>query len=156
MDHHKPELRSALLFTITLELLGSQDIGKTPSGNRRIVQVKGGRFEGEELRGTVLPGGGDWIVTRPDGVMLLDVRLALETDDKQLIYMTYRGMRHGPQWVMDRLNKGEKVDPSEYYFRTVPWFETASEKYEWLNRIITVAIGRREPTGPVYDVFQIL
>jgi hypothetical protein len=156
MDHHKPELRSALLFTITIELLGMQDIGKTPSGARRIVQVKGGKFEGEELRGTILPGGGDWIVTRPDGVMLLDVRLALETDDKQLIYMTYRGMRHGPQWVMERLNKGEKVDPSEYYFRTLPWFETASEKYEWLNRILTVAIGRREPAGPVYDVFQIL
>ncbi len=155
MDH-KPELRSALLFTITIELLGMQDIGKTPSGQRRIVQVKGGKFEGEELRGTILPGGGDWIVTRPDNVMMLDVRLALETDDKQLIYMTYRGMRHGPQWVMDRLNKGEKVDPSEYYFRVVPWFETASEKYEWLNRIVTVAIGRREPAGPVYDVFQIL
>jgi hypothetical protein len=155
MDH-KPELRSALLFTINIELLGAQDIGATPAGHRRIVQVKGGTFEGEELRGTILPGGGDWIVTRPDGVMLLDVRLALQTDDKQLIYMTYRGMRHGPQWVMDRLNKGEKVDPSEYYFRTLPWFETASEKYEWLNRIVTVAIGRREPHGPVYDVFQIL
>jgi len=156
MDHHKPELRSALLFTITIELLGMQDIGKTPSGARRIVQVKGGTFEGEELRGTILPGGGDWIVTRPDGVRLLDVRLALETDDKQLIYMTYRGMLHGPQWVMERLNKGEKVDPSEYYFRALPWFETASEKYEWLNRIVTVSMGRREPAGPIYDVFQIL
>lgn len=155
MDH-KPELRSALLFTITIELLGAQDIGATPSGHRRIVQVKGGTFEGEELRGIILPGGGDWIVTRPDGVMLLDVRLALQTDDKQLIYMTYRGMRHGPQWVMERLNSGEKVDPSEYYFRTLPWFETASTKYEWLNRIVTVAIGRREAAGPVYDVFQIL
>ncbi len=155
MDH-KPELRSALLFTMTVELGGMQDIGAVPIGHRRIAEVKGGRFEGEELRGKILPGGGDWLVMRGDGVLLLDVRLALETDDKQLIYMTYRGMRHGPQWVMDRLNKGEKVDPSEYYFRSVPWFETASTKYEWLNRIITIGVGRREAVGPVYDVFQIL
>jgi hypothetical protein len=156
MDHHKPELRSALLFTLSIELGDVQQIGATPMGQRRIVQVKGGKFEGEELRGKILPGGGDWIVMRSDNVLMLDVRLALETDDHQFVYMTYRGMRHGPQWVIERLNKGEKVDPSEYYFRTVPWFETASEKYEWLNRIITVGVGRREAAGPVYDVFQIL
>jgi hypothetical protein len=155
MDH-KPELRSALLFTLTAEVGRIQDIGATPSGHRRIVEVAGGRFEGEELRGTILPGGGDWILVRGDGVLLLNVRLTLQTDDKQLIYMSYRGMRHGPQWVMDRLNKGEKVDPSEYYFRSAPWFETASEKYEWLNRIMTIGVGRREASGPVYDVFQIL
>ena len=70
--------------------------------------------------------------------------------------MTCPGMRHGPPWVMEKLNKGEKVDPTEYYFRTTPLFETASEKYGFLNRIVTVATGRREPRGPIYDVFQIL
>ena len=61
-------------------------------------------------------------------------------------------MRHGPAWVIEQLNKGEKVDPSQYYFRTTPWFETASEKYRFLNRIVCVATGRRDPTGPVYEV----
>ena len=156
MLEHKPELRSALLFTLTLEIGPIHDLGPTPNGHRRIVEVRGGRFEGEEFHGTVLPGGGDWIVVRPDDVVQLDVRLTLRTDDGHLVYMTYRGMRHGPSWVMDKLNKGEKVDPSEYYFRTTPLFETSSEKYGFLNRIVTVATGRREPTGPVYDVFQIL
>jgi hypothetical protein len=93
---------------------------------------------------------------RQDGVLMLDVRITLRTDDGALIYMSYRGMRHGPQWVLDRLAKGEKVDPSEYYFRTTPLFETASDKYSFLNRIVCVATGRREATGPIYDVFQVL
>ena len=70
--------------------------------------------------------------------------------------MTYRGVRHGPPAVMDRLNRGEKVDPSEYYFRTAPVFETASATYGWLNRIVAVATGYRLPEGPVYHVFEVL
>ena len=99
---------------------------------------------------------GDWLLLRTDGVLMLDVRLTLRTDDDALIYMSYRGMRHGPAWVLDRLNKGEKVDPSEYYFRTAPLFETSSSKYSFLNRIMSIATGRREATGPIYDVFQVL
>ena len=91
-----------------------------------------------------------------DGVLNLDVRLTLETDDGATIYMIYRGYRHGPEEVIERLNRGEDVDPSEYYFRTAPMFETASEKYAWLNSVVCVATGRRNPDGPVYDVFQVL
>ena len=59
----------------------------------------------------------------------------LQTDDGAAIGMTYRGMRHGPAAVMDRMNRGEHVDPSEYYFRTSVAFETAAPNYDWLNRI---------------------
>ncbi|MEX0960752.1 MAG: DUF3237 domain-containing protein [Burkholderiales bacterium] len=145
------------LFTITLEVPRIVDLGATPNGNRRIATVTGGKFEGERLRGTVqATPGGDWILVRPDGATVLDVRLTLETDDQQLIYMTYRGLRHGPADVMARLAKGEAVDPSSYYFRTTPAFETAAKKYDWLNRIIAVATGRREASGPVYEVFEVL
>ena len=73
---------------------------------------------------------------RSDGATTLDVRLVLETDDKALIGMTYRGLRHGPAAVMERLNRGESVDPADYYFRTAITFETGAAKYDWLNRII--------------------
>ena len=102
-----------------------QAVGATPSGNRRIGLVAGGPFQGERLRGSVLPGGADWIIVRSDGATTLDVRLVLETDDKALIGMTYRGLRHGPAAVMERLNRGEPVDPADYYFRTAIVFETA-------------------------------
>ena len=144
------------LFRITLQVGAPQLLGRTPAGDRRIVPVVGGSFEGERLSGTVEPGGSDWILMRPDGAAQLDVRLTLRTTDGALIGMTYRGVRHGPPSVIERLNRGEPVDPSEYYFRTAPWFETAAERYDWLNRIVALATGRRPPEGPVYRIFEVL
>jgi len=149
-------LDSEFLFRISLEVPRISDLGQTPFGHRRIAEVAGGSFEGPKLKGRALPGGGDWLLLRPDGVLQLDVRVTLETDDKALIYMTYRGARHGPEAVMTRLNAGERVDPSEYYFRTAPFFETAAPQYAWLNGIVAVAVGDRTPDGPVYDVYQVL
>ncbi len=150
------ELRTAHLFTLTLEVAGMQPVGATPAGDRRVGLVAGGRFQGARLSGTVLPGGADWIMLRPDGATTLDVRLVLQTDDGAAIGMTYRGMRHGPPEIMDRVARGEPVPPGSYYFRTSVAFETAAERYAWLNRIIAVGTGERPPSGPVYDVFEVL
>lgn len=150
------DVRTTPLFTITLKVPKIQNLGKTPLGERRVAVVAGGSFEGPKLSGTVEEGGSDWILVRPDGALQLDVRLTLKTHDGQLIGMTYRGFRHGPAAVIDRLNRGEKVDPSEYYFRIAPFFETSSEKYGWLNRIVAVGLGHRLPEGPVYRIFEVL
>jgi hypothetical protein len=150
-------IQSRHLFTLIAEVPKIVDLGATPAGHRRIAMVTGGTFKGERLSGTLQPApGGDWLLLRPDGATILDVRVTLETDDRQLIYMTYRGVRHGPAEVMARLAKGEAVDPASYYFRTTPVFETASPKYDWLNRIVSVATGRREKSGPVYEVYEVL
>jgi hypothetical protein len=150
------EIRTAHLMTMTLAVAGMQPIGATPSGDRRVGLVAGGSFEGPKLKGTVLPGGADWIIGRPDGSTTLDVRIVLRTDDGAAIGMTYRGMRHGPAAVMEKVNTGEYVDPSEYYFRTAVAFDTAAAKYDWLNRIIAIGTGHRLPEGPVYDIFEVL
>jgi len=145
------------LFTLAVDVARIVDLGITPNGGRRIANVTGGTFKGERLSGTIRADpGGDWLLLRPDGATVLDVRLTLETDDQQLIYMTYRGLRHGPPEVMARVSRGEQVDPASYYFRTTPLFETASPKYDWLNRIVSVATGRREPAGPIYEVFEVV
>ena len=91
-----------------------------------------------------------------DGSVQLDVRLTLETDDGALIYMTYRGVRNSTPEVAERLARGDSVDPDEYYFRTSPFFETSSEKYAWLNNIVSVAVGERLAAGVKYRVFEIL
>ncbi|HXP72631.1 MAG TPA: DUF3237 domain-containing protein [Stellaceae bacterium] len=150
------DVRTTLLFTVKFLTAPPQMLGKTPIGDRRIVVVTGGSFEGPKLRGTVEPGGTDWILLRPDGALQLDVRLCLKTDDGALIGMTYRGYRHGPPAVIERLNRGDTVDPSDYYFRTAPFFETSAPRYDWLNRIVCVGIGHRLPEGPVYRVFEVL
>jgi hypothetical protein len=150
------EIRTVPLMTLTLAVAGMQPVGATPNGSRRVGLVAGGTFEGPKLKGTVLPGGADWILGRPDGSTTLDVRIILETDDGATIAMTYRGMRHGPAAVMERVNAGQFVDPSEYYFRTSVAFETAAPKYDWLNRIIAIGTGSRPPEGPIYEIFEVL
>ena len=151
-----PEIKTEFLFKITLEVPPLLDLGETCYGRRRIARIAGGSFEGPKLKGEVLAGGGDWLLLRRDGVLQLDVRITLETDDKQHIYMTYRGYRHGPKEVIERLNKGETVDPSLYYFRSTPYFETSSEKYSWMNRICSIATGSRKASGRTLEVFQVL
>jgi hypothetical protein len=102
-------------------------LGNTPYGVRRIARLSTGSFEGPKLKGTVLPGGGGWMLTRRDDVLEIEVRLTLETDDNQQIYMNWKGLRHGPKEVIDRLYRGETADPTSYYFRTTPYLETAAE-----------------------------
>ena len=83
------------LFTLRAEVPRIEDFGQTPYGHRRIASVAGGHFQGDRLRGTIQPTpGGDWLLLRNDGVLMLDVRISLKTDDDQLIYMSYKGMRH--------------------------------------------------------------
>lgn len=134
----------------------AQGLGQTPAGNRKIVKVTGGSFIGPRIRAEVLPGGGDWALTRGDGVLILDVRLTLRTDDGALVFMTYDGMRHGPPEVMARLARGAVVDPSEMYFRISPRFETADPRHDWLNRVIAVGVGERLPAGPRYHIHEVL
>src|SRR5262245_57531444 len=116
----------------------------------------GGTFEGPRLRGKVLPGGADWTLLRPDGVLELDLRITLETDDGAAIYMSSFGFRHGPPEVLAALARGEVMDPSRYYFRTTPRFETSAAQYSYLNRLFAVARGDRRPTGPIYTIEEIL
>jgi hypothetical protein len=145
------------LFDMRLDVPRIVDLGDTPLGRRRIATVTGGEFHGERLRGEVVGApAGDWLLQRSDGVTVLDVRLLLRTDDGEHIYMAYRGLRHGPPEVMARLAAGEAVDPASYYFRIVPTFETAAKPYAWINRIVAVGVGRREPAGPVYAIEEVL
>ena len=52
---------------------------------------------------------------------------------------------------MDRLYRGEVVDSSAYYFRTTPYFETSSEKYDWMNRICSIASGSLSPNAECFS-----
>jgi hypothetical protein len=151
------ELRWKPLFTFFLDIPKPFVVGKVPSGvDRRIAELKSGYFEGERLRGKILPSGSDWQNVRTDGAWQINVRTLLETDDGALISMNYQGLRHGPKEVIDAIARGERVSPNAYYMRVTPWFETAAEKYRWLNDIVAVAHGHRLPEGAIYNVFEIV
>lgn len=130
-------------FITHVDVAPIMDFGQTPQGHRRMVPIIGGTFEGPNIRGKVLPGA-DWQIVRPDGVLELEARYALETDDGALITIVNRCLRHAAPEVMERLNRGELVDPSEVYFRTTPTFQTAAEQYQWLTRTVFVGSGERQ------------
>jgi Protein of unknown function (DUF3237) len=144
-----------LLYTSSVEVGPPMIVGGTPYGERRIIPIQGGFFEGPRLSGKVLPGGADWQVIRPDGIAELEARYTLQTDDGALIYVLNRGIRSGSKEVMARLASGAKVHPSEYYFRTRPIFETGAAKYQWLHRIVTVATGERLPDEVIITVYEL-
>ncbi|MEO8667801.1 MAG: DUF3237 domain-containing protein [Bauldia sp.] len=150
------ELRWRPMMTFLIEIKKPFVIGKTPGVDRRIGEIPGGSFEGERLRGKILTSGSDWQMVRTDGAWVINVRTVLETDDGHLIAMSYTGLRHGPQDVLDAIGRGEKVSPLAYYMRVNCTFETASEKYGWVNRVVTVAHGHRLAAGAIYNVFEIV
>jgi Protein of unknown function (DUF3237) len=149
-------MTSRLLMTLQVFVAPPQKLGAVPHGARVIAPITSGTFEGPLLRGRVLPGGGDWTLLRPDGVLELDLRITLETDDGALIYMSSFGLRHGPPEVLAALANGESVDSSKYYFRTTPRFETSAAPYVFLNRLIAISSGDGRPSGPIYTIDEVL
>jgi hypothetical protein len=143
------------LFRAEITLAPPQELGAAPHGLRRIIPITGGRVSGERVSGRVLPGGADWQIVRADGVAELDARYTIETADGALVYVTNRGLRHGPAEVIGRLAAGEAVDPALYYMRTTPWFETGDARYAWLNRIVCVATGARRAAAVELEVFEV-
>lgn len=148
-------IETEFLCKIQLTLEPARELGNTPLGRRRIIAITGGQFSGPKLSGRVLAGGADWQLVRADGVAYLDARYTLETSDGALIYVSNRGYRHGPPEVIERLARGEDVDPALYYMRATPWFETAAPKYAWLNRTICIASGARRAAAVELDFYAV-
>jgi hypothetical protein len=150
-------MNTRLLMTMYVTVGPPLNIGTVPHGTRRTAPLTGGTFEGPRLRGTILPdSSADWQLLRSDGVLEMDLRFTLRTDDGALISMSAFGLRHGPPEVIAAIGRGDAVDPSTYYFRTMPRFETAHPSYSFLNHLIAVASGDRRPEGPIYTIHEVL
>ena len=144
------------IFRIHAELAEILTLGQTPRGERRIVNILGGRVEGAKLNGQVLPGGADWQVIRHDGVTDIEARYTIETVGGARVLVVSEGLRHGPPEVMAQLARGEPVDPKLYYFRTCMRFETSDPAVAWLNRILALGTGAREKLAVRLDVYEVV
>jgi hypothetical protein len=144
------------IFTIRCELANIVDVGAAPLGHRRVVNILGGPVSGLRLRGRVLPGGADWQIVGAGGMLDIHARYTIESDAGALIQVDSKGLRSGPPDVLARLGRGEDVDPSLYYFRTVMRFETAHPATDWLNRILALARGAREKNAVKLDVYEVI
>jgi hypothetical protein len=143
-------------MTVTIIAAPVQKLGAVPYGVRTFVPVAGGDFEGPQLRGKVLPGGGDWLLLRSDGVLELDLRITLETDDHAQIYMSFQGLRYGPPEVIAAFSRGEVVDPARYYLRTVPRFETSAETNTFLKLTVAVSVDETRTHAATQKLNKIL
>jgi len=143
------------IFTIHAELEAITNLGRTPYGERRVIGILGGTVRGQKLTGRILPGGVDWQIIRSDGAANIRARYMIETAAGALIMVTSEGLRHGPHELMEKLARGDNIDPAHYYFRTVMRFETADSSVDWLNRILALAKGQREPRAVRLDVFEV-
>lgn len=155
-------LKAQALCTVDIRLDDDAPIplGRSPWRNRRVSYIAGGTIEGPRLKGEVLAGGGDWseLGQGPDGaaLTLVDVRSIWKTHDGAMVYVTYSGRLVIPAAALgDFRDPGrvESLPDDAYYFRIQPTFETADERYAWLNALVAVGYGRRTAKGVRYRVF---
>jgi hypothetical protein len=150
----KPDLE--FVYEAGGELGAPIPIGPTAEGSRRIIPIHGGSFAGPLIRGEMMPGGMDWQLLRSDGVTVADAIYPIRTDDGVVIQVRNKGLRHGPPEVMEAMMRGDDVDPSAYYFRTVPEFIAPNGRYEWLNRSVFLCAGARYANSIKLWVWRVL
>ena len=151
-----PMIETRYVFTITARIGEVTTAGEIGTGVRRIIPIIGGEVKGETVNGKVLPFGADFQIIRPNELIELEAKYAFETDDGAVVYVENKGIRFGPVDLLQKLKRGEPVDPELIYCRTVPKFETGAEKYRWLMQNIFIASAARHADRVVIDVHQVL
>jgi hypothetical protein len=151
-----PALQTKYVFTITAHIGDVTSAGDIGHGVRRIIPIIGGEVRGPDINGKVCAFGADFQIIRPNELIELEAKYAFETDDGAVVYVENRGIRFGPVELLQRLKRGEPVDPKLIYFRTVPKFETGVEKYRWLMEYLFIGSAARHADRVVVDVHQVL
>jgi hypothetical protein len=151
-----PTLETKYLFTITAHIGDVTTAGDIGTGVRRIIPIIGGTVKGDGISGKVCAFGADFQIIRPNELIELEAKYAFETDDGATVYVENKGLRLGPVDLLQKLKRGEPVDPKLIYFRTVPKFETGHEKYRWLMESLFIGSAARHADRVVIDVHQVL
>lgn len=148
--------RLEFVFEARVTIAPMIEMGETPRGRQRMIPITGGVVEGPNFKGTVLSGGADWQIIRPDGAAELTAQYVIRAEDGTNIAVINRALRHAPPEINARLLANEKVDPALVYFRGSPTFASPSPKHDWLNRSIFVCTGERLPDSVKIDFFRVL
>jgi hypothetical protein len=151
-----PQLVTKYVFSLSIKVGTPIVAGDLGYGIRRVIPVLGGTVQGEGIKGTIHSGGADFQIIRPDGFTELEAKYTFELDDGALIYIENIGVRFGPKEALDRIARGEAVDPTLIYFRSVPRFETGHPKYRWLMQNLFIGVGARHPDRVELAVHQVL
>jgi len=125
-------------------------------GSRVLYSWSEGTIIGE-INGKILPVGAEFGTVMNATTYKLDVRAVIQTNDSAIIYITYSGyiFTDAETFKLLASGKGAEVNPSKYYYRSNPMFETTSPKYEWLNHIVAIGVGSFTKTGVSYKIYAI-
>src|SRR3982074_159655 len=134
-------LRTKYVFSLAIEVGAPIVAGDLGHGVRRVIPILGGEVRGEGMRGTIFPVGADFQIIRPSGLTELEAKYAFEMEDGAIVYIENIGIRFGEKKLLDRIARGEEVDPELIYFRSVPKFETGAEHYRWLTQNLFIGVG---------------
>jgi hypothetical protein len=128
-QENAPQLEYVVELKVKCE--GAYQVGQTSHGNRFIIPIVGGTFEGPKMKGTILPGGADYqLQDNAHGRTEVEAIYSIKTDDGVNIHVRNRGLIC--------TGKDENGNP-QFYFRTTPQFEAPFDsKYAWLNNAIFV------------------
>jgi Protein of unknown function (DUF3237) len=151
-----PTLQTKYVFRLAIKVGAPIVAGDHGHGIRRVIPILGGEVSGDGIKGTIFPVGADFQTIRPNGFTELEAKYAFELDDGAIVYIENIGIRFGRKELLDRIARGETVDPALIYFRSVPKFETGAEKYRWLMENLFIGVGARHPDRVEIDVHQVL
>ena len=152
----EPALQTRYVFTVTAHVGGVTSAGDIGTGVRRIIPITGGEVKGKDVNGKVCAFGADFQIIRPNELIELEAKYAFETDAGAVIYVENKGIRFGPIELLQKLKRGEPVDPKLIYFRTVPKFETGAARYRWLMESLFIGSAARHADRVVIEVHQVL
>lgn len=143
------------VFDARIAVAVPYEVGETTAGSRRVIAITGGTVSGPGLTGRVMPGGADYQTIAGDGLTQLHARYVIETEDGARIYVENTGLRFGPPEALERLRRGEPVDPALIYFRSAPRFETAAPHLAWMQTSLFLATGARAPDHVALRVYRV-
>jgi len=136
-DDHGIEL--VFLARVAVAAGARHTIAGGPFGDRVVAAIAGGRWDGERFSGRIVGAGGDWAKPGTGGVMLLDVRQVVETDDGAIVYVSYNG----------------RCDRARGTYTVAPTFETSDPRYLWLNAVQAVGKGHLESGRLHYEIYEV-
>lgn len=150
-----PAPRLEYAFTATVLVAPPIEMGEADGGRKRFIAITGGAVDGPLFHGTILAGGGDWQVIEPGGLTRVEAHYFMKGADGTVVEITNPGVRVADPAVIERLARGEDVDPSAYYFATTPSFKVTAGPHAWLRRSVFVARGVRRPDRVLIDYYVV-
>lgn len=141
-----PELRFA--FRIVAEVGTHLPLQQRDGERLEFIPITGGPVTGD-VTGEIVPGGGDWCLTRADDAYQVEARYLIRTDQGEIVDVVNVG-------VLRHLDGGTGTSKQMGYFQSTPRFRTTSPRLQWLTRSVFVGRASANEGNTTIDVFEVL